>query len=79
LTACIRTSHQVTLNGQHTLKLWSFDELIGYSDSRFANPVQTTLGWDQYDQTVSYSFANSRIPYLNFGYRERRRDVDPGC
>lgn len=60
--------HQITLNGTNTLnKYWSFDELVGYSDSRFANPVQTTLGWDQYDQTVSYSFANSRIPYLNFG------------
>ena len=45
--------HQITLNGQNTLNsFWSFDELIGYSDSRFANPVQTTLGWDQYDQTV---------------------------
>ena len=60
--------NQVTLAGKHTLdRLWSVDELIGYSDSRFANPVQTTLGWDQYDQTVGYSFANSRIPYLNFG------------
>jgi iron complex outermembrane recepter protein len=59
---------QVTLNGEHTLSSrWSLDELIGYSDSRFANPVQTTLGWDQYNQTVSYNFANSRIPYLNFG------------
>jgi TonB-dependent receptor len=59
--------HQVTLTGQHTLSAaWSFDELIGYSQSRFANPVQTTLGWDQYNQTVSYDFA-SRIPYLNFG------------
>jgi iron complex outermembrane receptor protein len=59
---------QVTLNGQHTLSdLWSLDDLVGYSDSRFANPVQTTLGWDQYNQTVGYNFANSRIPYLNFG------------
>jgi TonB-dependent receptor len=58
---------QVTLTGQHTLsEKWSFDELLGYSSSRFANPVQTTLGWDQYNQTVSYDFA-SRIPSLNFG------------
>ena len=60
--------NQITLAGKHTLdRDWSVDELIGYSDSRFANPVQTTLGWDQYDQTVGYSFASSRIPYLNFG------------
>jgi TonB-dependent receptor len=58
---------QATLAGQHTLgSMWSIDELIGYSDSRFANPVQTTLGYDQFNQTVSYDFA-SRIPYLNFG------------
>jgi iron complex outermembrane receptor protein len=58
---------QVTLAGQHALgDKWSVDELVGYSNSRFANPVQTTLGWDQFNQTVSYDFA-SRIPYLNFG------------
>jgi TonB-dependent receptor len=59
--------NQVTLNGNHDLgDKWSVDELIGYSESRFANPVQTTLGWDQYNQTVSYDFS-SRVPYLNFG------------
>lgn len=58
---------QVTLAGQHTLNDgWSVDELVGYSSSRFANPVQTTLGWDQYNQAVGYDFA-SRIPSLNFG------------
>jgi TonB-dependent receptor len=60
--------NQVTLAGQHALsEKWSVDELIGYSESRFANPVQTTLGWDQYNQTVSYDFSSSRIPFLNFG------------
>lgn len=59
--------NQVTLNGNHDLgEKWSLDELIGYSESLFSNPVQTTLGWDQYNQTVSYDFS-SRIPYLNFG------------
>jgi iron complex outermembrane recepter protein len=59
--------NQVTLAGQHTLDTkWSIDELLGYSDSRFANPVQTTLGWDQFNQTVSYNFA-SKVPGLNFG------------
>lgn len=58
---------QVTLNGNHDLSdKWSVDELIGYSRSLFNNPQQTTLGWDQYNQTVSYNFA-TRIPYLNFG------------
>ncbi|HWF97654.1 MAG TPA: TonB-dependent receptor [Steroidobacteraceae bacterium] len=58
---------QVTLNGNHDLgEKWSIDELLGYSRSLFNNPQQTTLGWDQYGQTVSYDFA-SRIPYLNFG------------
>jgi len=59
--------NQVTLNGNHDLSdKWSLNELIGYSESQFTNPVQTTLGWDQYNQTVSYDFS-SRIPYLNFG------------
>ncbi|HEY6922989.1 MAG TPA: TonB-dependent receptor [Steroidobacteraceae bacterium] len=60
--------NQTTLAGQHTLSdRWSIDEMIGYAQSRFANPVQTTLGWDQYNQTVSYDFGSSRVPYLNFG------------
>ena len=59
--------NQVTLNGTHALSdKWSVDELVGYSESRYNNPQQTTLGWDQYDQTVSYNF-DSRIPQLNFG------------
>ncbi|MGH8220508.1 MAG: TonB-dependent receptor [Steroidobacteraceae bacterium] len=59
--------NQVTLNGNHDLgDKWSLNELIGYSESRFTNPVQTTVGWDQYNQTVSYDFS-SRIPYLNLG------------
>jgi iron complex outermembrane receptor protein len=60
--------NQATLAGQHTLSSrWSIDEMIGISDSRFVNPVQTTLGWDQFNQTVSYDFSSSRVPYLNFG------------
>jgi iron complex outermembrane receptor protein len=60
--------NQATLNGKHTLgSRWSIDELIGYSQSNFANPVQTTLGWDQFNQTVGYDFSSSKIPGLNFG------------
>lgn len=40
--------NQTTLTGQHTLSdKWNIDEMIGFSQSRFANPVQTTLGWDR--------------------------------
>jgi iron complex outermembrane receptor protein len=60
--------NQATLAGKHTLSpQWSIDELVGWSDSRFANPVQTTLGWDQFNQTVGYDFSSSRIPGLDFG------------
>jgi TonB-dependent receptor len=61
------TFDQLTYTAQHrvTSKL-SFDELVGASTSNFANPIQTTLGWDQYNQSVSYNFAN-RTPQLNFG------------
>jgi TonB-dependent receptor len=58
---------QFTLTGQDRwTDRFSTDEMIGASESDFENPIQTTLGWDQYNQTVSYNFA-SRIPYLNFG------------
>jgi len=60
---------QITLNGKNQLNSqWSLDELVGWSQSDFGNPVQTTLGYDQYNvQGFSYSYANSRIPMLNFG------------
>jgi TonB-dependent receptor len=60
---------QVTLNGKDTINSqWSLDELVGWSRSDFENPIQTTLGFDQYNvQGFSYSYANSRIPLLNFG------------
>jgi TonB-dependent receptor len=61
------TFDQVTLTGQNKINdRFSMDELFGSSISNFANPIQTTLGWDQYNQTVSYNFA-SRTPMLNFG------------
>ena len=60
---------QITLNGHDDLSSkFSIDELLGWSNSDFENPVQTTLGFDQYNvQNFSYSYANSRIPLLNFG------------
>ena len=60
---------QVTLNGKHELNdQFSLDELFGWSRSDFENPIQTTLGYDQYNvQGFSYSYAGSRTPMLNFG------------
>ncbi|HEY3798877.1 MAG TPA: TonB-dependent receptor [Caulobacteraceae bacterium] len=60
---------QVTLNGRNQFSSqFSTDELLGWSQSNFDNPVQTTLGYDQFNvQGFSYSYANSRIPLLNFG------------
>jgi TonB-dependent receptor len=62
------TFDQATLSGQHRFfgGRLLVDEMVGASVSNFANPIQTTLGWDQYNQSVSYDFAN-RIPMLNFG------------
>ena len=59
---------QVTLSGQHELtdKL-KLDEMVGSSVSDFENPIQTTIGFDQYNvQGFSYNY-NTRIPELNFG------------
>jgi TonB-dependent receptor len=41
---------------------------VGVNSSYFDNPIQTTLGWDQYNvQGFSYNFANGNIPQMNFG------------
>jgi iron complex outermembrane receptor protein len=60
---------QVTLNGQNRFNdKFNIDELVGWSKSDFENPIQTTLGYDQFNvQNFSYSYANSRVPMLNFG------------
>jgi iron complex outermembrane receptor protein len=60
---------QVTLNGKNSINdLFSIDELVGWSRSDFENPIQTTLGFDQFNvQGFSYNYADSRVPLLNFG------------
>jgi iron complex outermembrane receptor protein len=60
---------QITLHGQTKFNdQWSMDELVGASISNFDNPIQTTLGYDQFNvQGFQYNFANSRVPLLNFG------------
>ena len=51
-----------------TPKLWT-ETLVGVNASNFANPVQTTLGWDNYNvQGFSYAFNGlGGTPTLNFG------------
>ncbi|HEY1752543.1 MAG TPA: TonB-dependent receptor, partial [Caulobacteraceae bacterium] len=66
----LRTNfNQATLSGRDDLNdAFSIDELIGFSRSDFENPVQTTLGFDQFNvQGFSYSYLDGRIPQLNFG------------
>ncbi len=51
-----------------TSKFWT-ESLLGVNVSDFSNPVQTTLGWDNYNvQGFSYAFNGlSTTPTLNFG------------
>jgi TonB-dependent receptor len=60
--------NQITLKGEHRFSdKFSVDELIGGSLANFMNPIQTTLGFDQFNiQNFSYDFG-TRIPKLNFG------------
>ncbi len=60
--------NQLTLHGTNKIndKL-SFDELFGESVSNFENPIQTTIGFDQFNvQNFAYNFG-TRTPQLNFG------------
>ncbi|MGC1460470.1 MAG: TonB-dependent receptor [Steroidobacteraceae bacterium] len=61
--------NQVTLNSvDHWANRFWTDALLGLNTSRFANPIQTTIGWDQYNiQGFSYAFSGSSVPLLNFG------------
>jgi TonB-dependent receptor len=62
------TFTQYTLGGTRTIgDKFKIDGLIGRSESDHHNPVQTTLGFDQYNvQGAGYSF-NGQTPTLNFG------------
>lgn len=61
--------NQVTLNSiDHWASRFWTDVLVGLNTSRFANPIQTTIGWDQYNvQGFSYAFSGNNVPLLNFG------------
>ncbi len=62
--------NQVTVNSvdHWTPKLWT-ETLLGVNASNFANPVQTTLGWDNYNvQGFSYAYSGlDTAPTLKFG------------
>lgn len=63
------TFTQATLTGEHRFSdSFKVDGLIGRSESDHHNPIQTTLGWDQYNvQGASYNFNNGQMPTLGFG------------
>jgi len=61
---------QATLNlSQKLSESVALHVMLGYADSKFDNPVQTTLIWDSVAPTNSYSynFSGSGIPYINAG------------
>jgi len=60
---------QLTLemNDRYSPTIWGVTTL-GINNSEFHNPVQTTVGFDQYNvQGFSYDFSNRDRPVLNFG------------
>jgi iron complex outermembrane receptor protein len=59
---------QYSLNGEHRFNdRLTVSGVIGRSESDHHNPIQTTIGLDQYNvQGASYDFTN-RIPTLSFG------------
>lgn len=61
--------NQITFAGEHrfTDKV-SIDGMIGASVSDFQNPIQTTVGYDQYNvQGFQYDYSSGKVPLLNFG------------
>ncbi|HRE45612.1 MAG TPA: TonB-dependent receptor [Terricaulis sp.] len=60
---------QYTLEGRHRFsERFSVSGLIGRSESKHDNPVQTTLLWDVADADgYSYDYRNGSIPTFNFG------------
>jgi hypothetical protein len=61
---------QLTVNSVDHWSSKPVDEyLLGVNASNFANPIQTTLGWDNYNvQGFSYAYSGlGSMPTLNFG------------
>jgi iron complex outermembrane recepter protein len=62
---------QYTLTGSHELTdRLKISELVGYSDSDFNNPIQTTVTLDRPNSNgYSWDFrSNDRLPALNYNY-----------
>jgi TonB-dependent receptor len=61
---------QATLDGTHEFTdRFSIHGVAGYSKSDFANPIQTTVQWDQYNvQNYTYDYsADDHFPILTYG------------
>jgi iron complex outermembrane receptor protein len=61
--------NQITFAGEHKFTdAVGIDGLVGYSSSDFQNPIQTTVGYDQFNvQGFQYDYSSGKIPMLNFG------------
>ena len=61
--------NQLTFAGEHRFNdKVSIDGMIGASVSDFQNPIQTTVGYDQYNvQGFQYDYTNGKVPMLSFG------------
>ncbi|MFL6550082.1 MAG: TonB-dependent receptor, partial [Povalibacter sp.] len=59
-----------TLSGNHKLSdRWTLSELVGYSKSEFANPIQTTITLDRRNTDgYSWDFTNDRSPAFNYNF-----------
>ncbi|MFL6551555.1 MAG: TonB-dependent receptor, partial [Povalibacter sp.] len=59
-----------TLSGNHQLSdRWTLSELVGYSKSEFANPIQTTITLDRRNTDgYSWDFTNDRSPAFNYNF-----------
>jgi iron complex outermembrane receptor protein len=63
------TFTQFTLEGSHEFSdRFKVNALIGHSDSKHKNPIQTTLTLDQFNvDNYSFDYADPRNPIFNFG------------
>jgi TonB-dependent receptor len=61
--------NQVTFNFEHEFNdQWKADFVAGHATSKFDNPVQTTLTFDQLNiQNYSYDYSQGRVPLLSYG------------
>jgi TonB-dependent receptor len=60
---------QITFTAEHEFNdQWKVDFLAGTSKSKFDNPVQTTLTFDQLNvQNYGYDYSQGRVPLLSYG------------